>query len=72
MTIYCEELQNVKKAIIVHQKTGKVLPIDGAREVAKPFERSRLIALDNLGHYANLWSNELNQIIKENTTDNIL
>lgn len=70
MAIYCEELQNVEKAIIVHSKTDKVLPIDGAREVAKSFERSRLIELDNLGHYAILWSNELNEIIKENTTAN--
>ncbi|KGL63696.1 alpha/beta fold hydrolase [Polaribacter sp. Hel1_85] len=64
MAIYCDELKNVEKAIIVHSKTDKILPIEGARKVAKSFRESKLIELNNLGHYAILWSNELNEIIK--------
>jgi pimeloyl-ACP methyl ester carboxylesterase len=63
MATYCQELSNVKTAVIVHSKTDKVLPIEGAREVAKAFKRSRLIELDNLGHYSILWSDELKKII---------
>lgn len=65
MATYCQELSNVKKAIIVHSRTDKVLPIEGAREVAKAFKRSSLIELDNLGHYNILWSDELRKIITE-------
>ena len=70
MAITCNELANVNQAIIVHSKTDKVLPIEGAREVAKSFERSQLIELDNLGHYSILWSKELNKIVVENITTN--
>jgi len=66
MGVYCQELYNVKKAIIVHSKTDKVLPIEGAREVAKVFEKSKLIELNHLGHYSILWSDELNKIISQN------
>jgi pimeloyl-ACP methyl ester carboxylesterase len=65
MASYCQELSNVKKAIIVHSKTDKVLPIEGAREVTRAFKRSSLIELDNLGHYNILWSDELRKIITE-------
>jgi hypothetical protein len=63
MAVFCQELSNVKKAIIVHSKTDKVLPIEGARAVAKVFKKSILVELDSLGHYDILWSNELNKII---------
>lgn len=66
MATYCQELSNVKNTVIVHSKTDKVLPIEGAREVAKAFKRSRLIELDNLGHYSILWSDELKKIIDQN------
>lgn len=66
MSVYCQELSNVGNTIIVHSKNDKVLPIEGAREVAKAFVKSELIELDNLGHYNILWSNELNKIISEN------
>jgi len=66
MAVYCKELSNVRNAIIVHSKTDKVLPIEGAREVAKVFEKGELIELDNLGHYSILWSDELNKIILQN------
>ena len=63
MSVFCQELSNVKSAIIVHSKTDKVLPIEGAREVAKAFTECKLIELDNLGHYNILWSDELNEIL---------
>ncbi|MFT6319350.1 MAG: putative alpha/beta-fold hydrolase [Granulosicoccus sp.] len=66
MAIYCKELTNVEKVIIVHSKIDRVLPIEGAREVAKSFKKSSLIELDNLGHYSILWSKELSSIIMEN------
>jgi len=68
MAVYCRELSNVKKAIIVHSKTDTLLPIEGAREVAKSFTRSELIELNDLGHYSILWSDELKRIIVENVT----
>ena len=71
MSISCKELTNVKKAIIVHSKTDKVLPIEGAREVARSFERSRLIEVDNLGHYSILWSKELLKIVMENIPQSV-
>ncbi len=67
MSVYCQELTNVKKAIIVHSKTDRVLPIEGAREVDKAFVKSKLIELDNLGHYSTLLSDELKRIILQNT-----
>ena len=66
MAISCNELTNVEKAIIVHSKIDRVLPIEGAREVTKSFEKSSLIELDNLGHYSILWSKELSSIVMEN------
>ena len=66
MAIYCQDLCNVRNAIIVHSKTDKVLPIEGARTVAKAFVKSDLIELDNLGHYSILWSDELIKIILQN------
>lgn len=65
MGVYCKELSNVGKAIIVHSRADKVLPIKGAREVAKVFSESKLIELDHLGHYSILWSEELNKIISQ-------
>jgi len=66
MAAYCKELSNVRSAIIVHSKDDKVLPVEGAREVANSFVKSKLIELDNLGHYSILWSDELNKIISQN------
>jgi pimeloyl-ACP methyl ester carboxylesterase len=66
MAVYCQELSNIRKAIIIHSRADKVLPIEGAREVAKVFKNSKLIELNNLGHYSILWSEELNNIILEN------
>lgn len=68
MAIYCSELINIEKAIIVHSKKDKVLPIEGARNVSKSFNNCSIIELNNLGHYAILWSKELKEIVDKNTT----
>lgn len=65
MATYCGELSNVRKATIVHSKTDKILPIEGARIVNNAFKRSSLIELDKLGHYSILWSEELKSIVTD-------
>jgi len=64
MVTYCSQLKNVEKAVIIHSKTDKVLPIEGAREVSQSFKQSELVELDNYGHYSILWSEELLSILK--------
>ena len=65
MANYCKKLSNVEKALIIHSKTDKILPIEDAREVNNSFKQSRIIELDNLGHYSILWSSELKSIITD-------
>ncbi|MGD1841390.1 MAG: alpha/beta fold hydrolase [Thermonemataceae bacterium] len=65
MAAYCRTIQNVEKAIIIHSKTDKVLPIEGARKVHNAFKQSQMIELDRLGHYAILWSEEMKKIVAE-------
>lgn len=64
MVFYCNQLKNVDKAIIIHSKVDKVLPIKGAIEVTKSFKQSTLYMLEGLGHYSILWSEELRSILK--------
>ena len=63
MVNYCKKLSNVEKAVIVHSKSDKILPIDGAREVNHSFRQSEIVELDNLGHYSILWSQKLKSIV---------
>lgn len=62
---YCKQLTQVKKATLVHSKTDKIIPIQNSIEVNQAFDNSELIELDNLGHYAILWSEELKKIVEE-------
>jgi len=64
MVTYCNQLKNVNKAVIIHSKADKVLPIKGAIEVTKSFKQSTLYMLEGLGHYSILWSEELKSILK--------
>lgn len=59
MVAYCSSLKNVARSIIVHSKSDKVLPIEGARAVSKSFDSSEMIELDGYGHYSILWAEEL-------------
>ncbi len=63
MKNYGPKLKHVKKALIVHSKTDKILPIESARIAHKEIIQSELIELDNLGHYSILWSDELKTIM---------
>lgn len=63
MLTYCNTLSNVEKAVIVHSKSDKILPIEGAREVNQSFKQSEIIELDNVGHYSILWSDELSSTL---------
>jgi pimeloyl-ACP methyl ester carboxylesterase len=65
MATYCSELSSVKEATIVHSKSDKVLPIEGARKVAASSRNSTLIEFENLGHYSILWSDELGEIVSQ-------
>ncbi len=62
---YGTKVKHVKNALIVHSKTDRVIPIDSARIAHKAIHQSRLIELDNLGHYSILWSDELKKIATE-------
>lgn len=64
MTAYCSRLTNVKEALIIHSKSDKVLPIADARLVHKAMPQSKLVELDNLGHYSILWSEEIKEVLK--------
>ena len=70
MTTYCNQLKNVNKAVIIHSKVDKVLPIKGAIEVSKSFKQSTLYMLEGLGHYSILWSEELKFVIREQIAPN--
>ena len=59
MVAYCSSLRNVEQGIIVHSRSDKVLPIDGARAVNKSFDACEMIELDGYGHYSILWAEEL-------------
>lgn len=63
MVTFCSNLKNVNKALIVHSRLDKVLPVEGAREVNAAFKQSNMIELDNYGHYSILWSEELKSIL---------
>ena len=63
MVTYCSEISNLEKAIIIHSISDKVLPIEGARAVNESFKQSKLIELNNYGHYSILWSDELKSLL---------
>ncbi|TJY35923.1 alpha/beta hydrolase [Pontimicrobium aquaticum] len=65
MITYCSQLNNVEKALIVHSVTDKVLPVEGAREVNQSFTQSKMIELNNYGHYSILWSKELQLVLTQ-------
>jgi pimeloyl-ACP methyl ester carboxylesterase len=64
MVNYCSKISNLENAIIIHSSSDKVLPIEGARAVNESFEQSKMIELNNYGHYSILWSEELKSLLK--------
>ncbi len=65
MAIYCQDLDNVAQATIIHSVKDKIIPIDKARVVHEAFEQSEMIELDHLGHYSILWSDETKAILTQ-------
>ncbi|MFK7950092.1 MAG: alpha/beta fold hydrolase [Saprospiraceae bacterium] len=61
---YGDKVPHVKEVVIVHSKSDKILPIDSARFAHKAIPHSELIELDDLGHYAILWSDALKEVLK--------
>ena len=58
-------LNNVEEVIIVHSLSDKIIPIQDARRTAEVLPTARLIELDNVGHYAILWSPQLKEILQD-------
>lgn len=65
MANYCNTLHNVEKAVIVHSKADKVLPLEGARKVHEAFPQSEMVELEKVGHYAILWSEDLLEVLRK-------
>lgn len=61
---YGDRVSHVKKVLIVHSQSDKVLPIRSARIAHESIPQSDLIELNGLGHYSILWSEELKEIVK--------
>jgi pimeloyl-ACP methyl ester carboxylesterase len=62
---YGNKIPHVKEVIIVHSKADKVIPIESARIAHQHIAQSELIELEDLGHYAIMWSDKLKDIIEE-------
>ncbi len=69
MVSYCKKLKQVKKAIILHSKSDRILPIAWSRSVSKAFADCNLYELENLGHYQILKSAELLNAVKKHFPD---
>jgi pimeloyl-ACP methyl ester carboxylesterase len=65
MEIYAQGVSQLKKALIIHSRSDKVLSIEDARKTHKSLKQSELIELDGLGHYGILRSQELKDILSE-------
>lgn len=64
MSEFTKDLPHLEKALIIHSKHDKILPIETSRKVHETMPNSELIELENLGHYKILWAEEVLQIIK--------
>ncbi|KAA3596813.1 MAG: hypothetical protein DWQ06_14810 [Calditrichaeota bacterium] len=60
---YGGKVKHVKEILIVHSKSDKIIPIESSRITNKNIPHSKLVELDNLGHYSILWSDELKEIV---------
>ena len=64
ITYFSDKIDHIKEAVMVHSKQDRILPIEYARKTQEAIKQSRLIELDNHGHYSILWSDELQEIIR--------
>jgi pimeloyl-ACP methyl ester carboxylesterase len=65
MEVYGGNLKNLDEAFIIHSSSDRVIPIEKARLSNKAIPQSKLIVLENLGHYRILWSERLLSILKK-------
>ena len=56
MEFFGDKVKHIKDALIVHSKKDRVLSIESARLAHQYLPQSRLIELENHGHYSILWS----------------
>ncbi|MEM9990759.1 MAG: alpha/beta fold hydrolase, partial [Bacteroidota bacterium] len=63
MQNYAKTLQNIGDILIAHSKSDKILNIEGARKTHQAFKQSRLVELNNMGHYRILWSDEILELL---------
>ena len=64
MSEFTKDLPNLGKALIVHSKHDKILPIETSKRVHATLEKSEFVELEKLGHYKILWSDEVLDILK--------
>ncbi|MFT6203351.1 MAG: pimeloyl-ACP methyl ester carboxylesterase [Spirosomataceae bacterium] len=62
MAHYANKIPHVKEVIIVHSKADKIIPIESARIAHQHITQSELIKLEDLEHYAILWSDKLQKL----------
>jgi len=65
MEVYGGNLKNLDEAFIIHSSSDRVIPIEKARLSHKAIPQSKLIELENLGHYRILWSKQLLDILEK-------
>ena len=68
MEVYGGNLKNLGEALIIHSSSDRVIPIEKARLTHKAIPQSKLIELDNLGHYRILWSKQLLNVLQDQIT----
>lgn len=61
------DLRNVADVLIVHSKADRILPLSDAHIALASFPHARLEVLEGVGHYAILWSEALQEVVKRET-----
>ena len=69
MSVFCADLNNVNKAFIIHGTGDKILPLEMSEKIHQDFPQSELITIEDLGHFKILWSEELNEILRQKITE---
>ena len=72
MDYFGDRVNHVQDVLIVHSKADKVIPIQSARNAHAVIPHSRLIELQNFGHYSILWSEELKKIVDRELDSNLI
>ena len=65
MDEFGSKLVTVDKVIIIHSRSDKVIPIEDAKITHRAIKGSKMIELEDIGHYKILWSEELKELLTE-------